>query len=633
MSTDPPAERPPAVAQPGSEWSGVLDEAVQQLLDVLEVGLFVLDEHDRFVAHRAGRFELAMPAARFLGLTVDEVFPPPLAARFVEALREARACRREVRVAYPMEVGTSQRHYEASFVATRQGGTIAHVREVTERVRAEEERHARERRFRALIERATDVLYVLDRDLVVTFWSPGAEAALGWSAEEAVGRNGLDYVHPEDARAIGPPPGTLGLVLEIEYRVRHKDGSYRLLSAHVRDMLADPDVAGIIVNARDVTQQRLLEMRSAESQKLEGIGRLAGGIAHDFNNLLTVVIGCGELLDNALEAGETPQRDDVREILAAAARARDLTSQLLAFARRQVVTPVVIDLDAAVESFERMLHRLLGEDVVLRVERAGHPVFVRCATAQLQQIVLSLVVNARDAMPRGGHLTLAVDELPHADELTGVGPVARLSVIDDGTGMSAEVQSHLFEPFFTTKPLGTGTGLGLATVYGIVRQHGGAVRVRSSSGAGTTIEVLLPTQERPKEAAAELPAPATVPGHEPILLVEDDRAVAAIAARTLRRAGYPVQVVHGGADAIQLVRAGERFELVITDVIMPGMDGGETAAALRALGPSLRFLFVSGYTRDTMLERGVADGTVCFLPKPFSPHALLEAVRDALSRG
>jgi two-component system cell cycle sensor histidine kinase/response regulator CckA len=615
-------------AQP--EWSGVLDDAVEELLDVLQVGLFVLDAEGRFVAFRAGRFELALPPEAFLGRRLSEVFPPELAERFLRAAREARGRADDVRITYSMELGQALRHYEASFVATREGGTIAHVLDVSERVNAEVARQARERRFRALIERATDVLYVLDRDLVVTFWSPGAEAALGWSAEEAVGREGLAYVHPDDAGSMQPPPSQApGSVIELEYRVRHKDGSYRRLSARVRDMLGDPDVAGIIVNARDVTEQRVLEARSAESQKLEGIGRLAGGIAHDFNNLLTVILGCGELLETALGPG--PEREDVREIVGAATRARDLTSQLLAFARRQVVTPVVLDLDATVASFERMLRRLLGEDVVLSVERAPGPVFVRCASTQLQQIVMNLVVNARDAMPRGGRLTIAVDVLPEVDELAG--PAARLSVRDEGTGMTAEVQAHLFEPFFTTKPVGTGTGLGLATVYGIVRQHGGAIRVRSAPAAGTTVEVLLPVQEVLEETRVEAPQPMAVRGHEPILLVEDDRAVAAIAARTLRRAGYPVQVVHGGADAIALVEAGERFDLVIADVVMPGMDGGQTASALHARDPALRFLFVSGYTRDAMLERGIAEGTVCFLPKPFAPRALLEAVRDALARG
>jgi two-component system cell cycle sensor histidine kinase/response regulator CckA len=618
-------------AQP--EWRDVLETAVEQLLDVLQVGLFVLDAEDRFVAYRAGRFELAVPPDTFLGRRISEVFPPALADRFVGAAREARSRRIEVRIAYAMDVGASHRRYEASFVATRDGGAVVEVRDVSERARDEEAKNARERVFRALIERATDVLYVLDRDFVVRFWSPGATAALGWGADEAVGRQGLEYVHPDDTARMQPPQQqTPGAVIELEYRVRHKDGSYRLLSARVRDMLGDPDVAGIIVNARDVTEQRVLEARSAESQKLEGIGRLAGGIAHDFNNLLTVILGCGELLENALEVGEPASREDVREILGAATRARDLTNQLLAFARRQVVTPVLIDLDATVASFERMLRRLLGEDVVLRVARAPRPVLVKIAAAQLQQIVMNLVVNARDAMPRGGHLTLSVDALEGAQEHAAGGPVARLSVTDDGAGMSPEVQAHLFEPFFTTKPLGTGTGLGLATVYGIVRQHGGAIHVRSALSVGTTVEVLLPLQAEPVERPVEVPQPAALRGHEAILLVEDDRAVAAIAARTLRRAGHPVQVVHGGREALALVEAGERFDLVITDVVMPGMDGGQTAAALAARAPSLRFLFVSGYTRDTMLERGIAAGTVCFLPKPFSPRGLLEAVREALSR-
>ncbi|MFO0712527.1 MAG: response regulator [Sandaracinus sp.] len=624
-----------SAAETHAAWDRALDEGIQQLLDSLDVAVFLLDAEGRFVAYRAGRLALAAPPEHFLGRRNIDVFSPELAARFDHAIAEARARGAEIRIEYPLELPppTGRHHYEASFVATREGGTIVLVLDVTERARLQAERDASARRFRTLIERATDILYVLDRELTVRFWSPGATDALGWSAEEAVGCSGPTYLHPDDAAKLTPPELDLpGSIHRFEFRVRHKDGTYRLLAATVRNMLADPDVAGVIVNARDVTEERMQEARSAESQKLESIGRLAGGVAHDFNNMLTVILGCGEVVEQALEAGQLPALDDVREMLGAAGRARDLTTQLLAFARRQTIAPVVLDLDVAVQGCERMVRRLLGEDVVLTLVRASEPCFVHCDPAQLSQILLNLAANARDVLPRGGRLVVSTDTtVVSLDPGATPAPYARLRVSDDGPGMAPEVRAHIFEPFFTTKPVGQGTGLGLATVYGIVRRHGGAIRVESSPGKGTTFEVLFPLQPAPAEPQTATVRPS-LRGHESVLLVEDDRAVASITARLLRRAGHPVQVAYSGAEALELVRRGEDFELVVCDVVMPGMDGPQTIEALRALSPRLRALFVSGYTRDAMVARGLEEGSASFLAKPFSQQSLLAAVREALAR-
>jgi PAS domain S-box-containing protein len=378
---------------------------------------------------------------------------------------------------------------------------IGQLEDISERRAAEEMLRASEERWRALSERATDVLTVLDRDGRIALWSPGATEALGWDAAEVLGRDAIELVHPDDAAAAARmlqllaarPDATVPETL----RVRHRDGSWRVLDGIHRNLLHVPSVAGIVVNARDVTEQRRLEEQVQQSQKLESIGLLAGGVAHDFNNILTVVLSCADQLEADAASGRT-NREDVREIRSAAERARDLTRQLLAFARRQLIAPVVLDVNALLRESQKLLARLLGEDVDLSVQLAPDLWRVRCDPAQLQQVLLNLVMNARDAMPRGGKLTIetanAVLDAAYGREHPGVapGPHVLVAVSDSGEGMSEEARAHVFEPFFTTKPLGQGTGLGLATVYGIVRQSGGPVWVYSERGRGTTFKVLLP---------------------------------------------------------------------------------------------------------------------------------------------
>jgi signal transduction histidine kinase len=381
------------------------------------------------------------------------------------------------------------------------------------------------------------------------------------------------------------------------------------------------------------------EERLRQAQKMEAIGRLAGGVAHDFNNLLTAIVGHGELLLRRL--GEDPLAHEVAEIHEAALRAASLTKQLLAFSRRQVLEPHVIDLNEVVGGVERMLRRLIGENIELALRPAAALGSVRADPGQIEQVVMNLVLNARDAMRAGGRITI---ETANAD-LAGGEPGGRaglpagryvvVAVSDTGCGMDRETLSHLFEPYFTTKALGRGTGLGLATAYGIVRQSGGDIFVYSEPGRGTTVKVYLPRVDAPPEP---LPEPASLVadargGTETVLLVEDEEAVRHLARAVLERSGYRVLEARDGAEALALAGAhGGPVHLVLTDVVLPGMSGPEVAAGVAALRPGVRPLYMSGYTEGALLNQAMVNGEAPLLDKPFSPATLVRKVREVLDR-
>jgi signal transduction histidine kinase/CheY-like chemotaxis protein len=385
---------------------------------------------------------------------------------------------------------------------------------------------------------------------------------------------------------------------------------------------------------RQVAERGRLEEQLRQSQKLEAIGRLAGGVAHDFNNLLTAVLSNARMIEDQLPAGHAA-RQDVAEIITAGERAAALTSQLLAFSRRQRLAPQVIGLADVVWGLEKMLRRILGETVKLEVltDARGE---VLADPSQLEQVIVNLVVNARDAMPDGGRLTITVSEVEAAERESGAdpglpeGPLAVLSVEDSGSGMDQETQARIFEPFFTTKDPGKGTGLGLSTVYGIVAQSGGAIRVRSAPGAGTEFRVCLRRHDGPRSTAATAPqSPRSTGGQETILLVEDDDAVRAIARRVLQQAGYSVIEAPGPRTAVEFAEGHPQpIDLLLTDVMLPNENGVSLSRRIVALRPGLRVAFMSGYTgevADAELPAGAP-----FLPKPFTPDTLLATVRRAL---
>jgi PAS domain S-box-containing protein len=394
-------------------------------------------------------------------------------------------------------------------------------------------------------------------------------------------------------------------------------------------------VAGM---AWDVTAQKRLEAELRQAHKMDAVGRLAGGVAHDFNNLLTVINGYSELALGALGPAD-PVRAQVEEVRKAGERAAGLTRQLLAFSRKQMLQPKVLDLAALVADLGKMLRRVIGEDVELVARPGTGPTWVTADPGQLEQVVMNLAVNARDAMPRGGRLTIetrAADPdlvtLPDGGDLPP-GPYVLLAVSDTGTGMDEATRARVFEPFFTTKELGKGTGLGLATVYGIIKQSGGHIAVDSRPGHGTTFRVYLPAAAVPRSAAGERPAAVASPGPtgETILLVEDDEEVRMLALRTLQDAGYSVLDAATGDRALQVAQSyGVSIRLLVTDVVMPGMCGRELAERLLAEHPGLRVLYVSGYTDDAVVRHGIESDRVHFVPKPYAPAALVARVREVL---
>jgi two-component system, cell cycle sensor histidine kinase and response regulator CckA len=389
---------------------------------------------------------------------------------------------------------------------------------------------------------------------------------------------------------------------------------------------------------RDVTREVGLEAQFHQSQKMEVIGRLAGGVAHDFNNLLCVIDGYGRFIVNAVPQGH-PAADHVRQILAASERAARLTRQLLAFSRKQEMQPAVLDLNESVQESSRMWTRLLGEDVHLVTDTAADLGRVRADPGQVDQVLMNLAVNARDAMPHGGTVTVTTRNVdvgaatealrPHA----APGRYVRVTVADTGTGMDEATRHRLFEPFFTTKGPGKGTGLGLATVYGIVSQSEGFIDVETELGRGSAFHVHFPrVDDQATLPDAEDPVPATSgQGQGAILVVEDDPYVRGLVCDVLIRGGYEVVACEDAADAVRAAhRLRGRVSLLLTDIVMPGTDGIDTARQVVAIVPSIRVLYVSGYTLDTLHEHGVADGAADLLLKPFTGDALLRRVRAVL---
>ena len=516
-------------------------------------------------------------------------------------------------------------------------GLVGIARDITKRKAAEEALRSSERRFRALIENSSDMLLLVDGDGIIRFWSPAASEALGWSEGEILGTRALALTHLEDvegvARAFQEASRAKGGSVRHRSRMRHRDGGYRLVDGVTRDLRDDPAIGAVVLNVRDVTEQVRTEELLLQSQKLDSIGRLAGGIAHDFNNLLTVILCSAESEGEALDAGRAVDREDVEQIREAGERARDLTRHLLSFARRQVIAPATVDLNGTLAGSERLLQPLLGETVRLETSPGPELWPVHCDPAQIEQVLFTLAVNARDAMPSGGTLSISPANVQVGSGRTDppAGDWVRLRVQDSGGGMSREVKEHLFEPFFTTKPSGRGTGLGLATAYGIVRQAGGHLRVESEPGKGTTFDVLLP---RSAPAAVEAPAPSrsSAPGGtETVLLVEDDAAVREAAARALGSGGYRVIAAAGAAEALDALEAeAHPPAMLVTDVVMPDTTGRELADQLRREQPGLRVLFLSGYAQDLIGHHGVLDPTESFLAKPFTATSLLSTVRKVL---
>ena len=496
--------------------------------------------------------------------------------------------------------------------------------------------------FRTALEAAPDGMLIIDHAGTVRYANDAAHALLGYAPGELAGAPHEQLVPPASravhaqghARFLAAPARRhMGAAANIV--ALRKDGSE--VAVEVTLSPAGGAEQLVIAALRDVTAQRTFEDRVRANQRMEAIGRLAGGIAHDFNNLLAVILLNASLARDQL-GPDAPARADVEEILDATRRASALTQQLLVFSRHKVIAPRTLDLGEVVLDTDRMLRRVLGEDIELVSLVAPQIWAIKGDSGQIEQILLNLALNARHAMPKGGKLTIetanvSLDEA-YARTYPDVTPgdYVLLAVSDTGVGMSSEVRAHLFEPFFTTKPAGEGTGLGLATVYGIVKKAGGHVWVYSEPGRGATFKIYFPRASGDADAPPKsrgVPKPRG--GTETILVVEDDAAVRAVIARTLRGAGYAVVEAANGAEALLKLQAiGGRADLVFTDLVMPQMGGRELADKIHAEAPAMRILFASGYSENAVVHHGELDAGLQFLAKPFSPEALLRGVRAVL---
>ncbi|MBA3539871.1 MAG: PAS domain S-box protein [Deltaproteobacteria bacterium] len=531
--------------------------------------------------------------------------------------------------------------------ARRRPALLSVVLDVTGRKRVEAELRASERRYRRIVDNASEGIWMYDALGVTTFMNPRMAEMLGVTVEEAVGTSFFAFSHEADIAA-----GRQRLARRIrgvressEIRLRRKDGRDLWVSVESDPLLDDQGrFENALALVTDITDKRTtaaaLQRSSDElrqAQKMEAVGLLAGGIAHDFNNLLTVILSSGELLLDELAATD-PLRADVEEIRKAGVRASQLTKQLLAFSRKQILTPAVIDLNNVISGIEKMLQTLLGDEIELCVLPAPAKGRVHADAGQLEQVIMNLAVNARDAMPTGGRLTIdtrnVMIDATYASEHAGVvpGPYIMVAVTDTGTGMDRATQERIFEPFFTTKDKSKGTGLGLATVYGIVQQSGGHITVHSELGHGTTFNVYLPRTDRAREIAT-IPPPfvTSLRGFETILLVEDDAAVRAVIYSILRRNGYAVLEAQNAGEALMMCEqhAGD-VHLLLTDVVMPRITGRQLATRIAKLRIGLKVVYMSGYTDDAIVHHGVLEPGIEFLPKPIMPDALLRKLREVL---
>jgi two-component system, cell cycle sensor histidine kinase and response regulator CckA len=499
---------------------------------------------------------------------------------------------------------------------------------------------AQEELFRLIGGNAADMIAVVTADGRRLYNSPSYQRVLGYSVEELERTSSYEQIHPDDLEVVmtaAEEARTTGVGRCLQYRVRHKNGEWRILestASAVRD--TSGKVEKLIIVNRDVTGRRELEQQLALSQRLEAVGKLSGGIAHDFNNLLGVIIGYSEALQQSI-GPEDPLREPVDEIQKAGQRAAALTQQLLAFSRKQVLEAKVLDFNSIIQDMQKMLRRLIGEDIELKFEMCPTLGNVKADRVQIEQVVLNLVVNARDAMPRGGMLKIetANAELTEQDarryRYVAPGRYVMLKVSDTGAGMDAETQSHVFAPFFTTKAQGKGTGLGLATVYG-VKQSGGYIWLDSAPGQGAAFRIYLPLAEEPKEKSA--PEESTVQRSEAartILLVEDEASLRKLTRTTLIRTGYEVLEAGEAAEAMEIAaKATPPIDLLLTDVIMPGMSGGDLAKKMSSERPEMHVLFMSGYTDGAIEIRGDLRPGLVVLRKPFTRETLLRAVEEAL---
>jgi len=627
----------------------------QTTFDAISHSVCLLDTEGRIQrANEAMSVLLGRPLKEIVGSSYDELWagtvPPTEGWPFERTRLTGRRESSELQVGDRWLLATTDPLLDESGAFC---GAVRTVVDITERKQREQERERMVQQLEAARARLEAVLNQMPAGVLLAE-APSGRLILANGLVEQIWRQpfqpGADFgqychhrcFHPDgrpyepDQYPIMRSMRTGEIVIDEEIEILRGDGSRGTIlasSAPIRDR--DGNIVAGVVAFQDISERKQLEQQLRQSQKMEAVGRLAGGVAHDFNNLLTIVAGYGQMLLDGLGPGD-PIRRDLEAIMEAANRATTLTRQLLTFSRRQVVQPKILDLNRLVARMNRMLRRVIGEDVELKTALDAEVGRIKADPGQIEQVIMNLAVNARDAMPKGGKLVIETADIELGKESREVdlspGPYVRLLVSDTGKGMDPETQSHIFEPFFTTKGRGKGTGLGLSTVYGIIRQCGGDIAVLSEMGKGTTFRLYFPlVEEATRPSGSTGHSRLLRKGTETILLVEDEADVRTLAREMLGRQGYKVLEAGSGEEALRVwERCRDSIDLLLTDVIMPQMSGHDLALQLRAVQPDLKVLYVSGYTGDVIARYGVLSTEAAFLPKPFTHDVLAQKVRQVL---
>jgi two-component system, cell cycle sensor histidine kinase and response regulator CckA len=622
--------------------------ALQSFLDYSAALVFLKDSGGRYVmVNRQFEKSFGVTREEVLGRTDSEIFESEQAKTFAENDRVVIESGVEMEFDEVAHYTTGTRtSLVLKFPVRDENGVITGLggvtTDVTERLAVEEARRRADERFRILVENARDVIFTLCPEGIFLSVNPACEVISGWTPSDWIGKNYEGLIFEDDRslaaarfaevlRGSQPAP--------YELRAIRKNGSIFTVEVTMSPIMEEGRIVYALGIARDITDRRHLEDQLRQAQKMESIGQLAGGVAHDFNNILTVIHGHAALVDSVQNLPREV-RDSISQITLAADRAANLTRQLLAFSRRQLLQPQPLDLNEIVIEMSKMLRRILGEDILLEVVPTYPLPIASGDSGMIEQVIMNLAVNARDAMPGGGRLVISTDVYerkpgdtqPNPD--IPAGPFVRLTVADSGSGIAPEHLPRIFEPFFTTKGVGRGTGLGLATIYGIVQQHRGWITVDSQPGHGTVFQVYLPAEASTGQIKETSPTHKAVPsgGSERILIVEDEAAVRSLVCSVLQRLGYGVIEAHSGVEALQLWREQRgAIDLLLTDIVMPGgINGRELAEWLLTDEPDLRVIYTSGYAADAVSgDFQFIDGKN-FLQKPYPPGRLAEVIRRTL---
>ncbi len=605
-----------------------------------------------------GLFEIMNPAyaemhcytiGELIGRPVADVYPPETSPQLPGILRQVNEKGylayetfhiQKNGLIFPVQV-------EAYAVKDEKGNVlyqIATVQNIVESKRAKDALQASEKKFRDLLQDIQLVAVMLDRNGKITFCNDYLLGITGWTGEEVLSKNWFDLFVPEDVRDSvkslfqdGIAEGNISS--HYENPIVTREGSLRLIlwdNTVLRDH--EGNVIGTASIGVDVTEQRKIEEHLRQSQKIEAIGLLAGGVVHDFNNILTSIMGYGSLLNEKIPV-TSPLHPYVSHIIASSERAASLTNSLLAFSRKQVIDLRPLNINDIVLGIKQILDRLIGEDIEFKAMTASNDLIVNADKNQIEQVLINLATNARDAMPNGGRLTVTTEEVEVDEQLirmyrySEAGKYAVISVSDTGKGIDEKIKDHIFDPFFTTKEVGKGTGLGLAMVYGTIKQHNGFVNVDSKPGEGTIVRIYLPLAlSRVRVQEKESSAPFSL-GNETILLVEDNDDVREVTKIMLQELGYAVIEAVDGEHAVRLFRENKNsVQLVVSDILMPKQSGGDVHNELKKIKPDVKVLFISGYSADILTQKGIIGESVNFISKPLRPAALSRKLREVLDK-